>query len=154
MFNSTKSRSSHPKTCKTRKSLFLTQFIKKIPKQSFKGVMQKFTKLTKKTSDIKSFFNIFLKCAPIYKKVQPRVLSSCCYYQYHPNTENYFLRFNSLFRDFTGGTQQYSIMALSRQFQACFFFFFNEKISRAQTHVTLSSLCAREKLLPLLFNVS
>ena len=31
-----------------------------------------------------------------------------------------------------------SIMRLSRQFQAClFFFFFDEKISRAQKHVTL-----------------
>ena len=48
MFNSTKSRSSHPKTCKSHKSLFLTQFIKNIPNQSFKSVMQKFTKLTKK----------------------------------------------------------------------------------------------------------
>ena len=33
------------------------------------------------------------------------------------------------------------------------FFFFYEKISRAQKHVTPRSLCAREKLLPLLFSV-
>ena len=30
----------------------------------------------------------------------------------------------------------------------------DEKISRAQKHVTLRSLCAREKLLPLLFSDS
>ena len=34
------------------------------------------------------------------------------------------------------------------------YFFFDEKISRAQKHVTPRSLCARKKLLPLLFSVS
>ena len=34
------------------------------------------------------------------------------------------------------------------------FIFFDEKISRAQKHVTPRSLCAHEKLLPLLFSVS
>ena len=52
MLNSTKSRSSYQKPCKTCKSLFLTQFIKKISEQLFKGVMEKFTKLTKKTPEI------------------------------------------------------------------------------------------------------
>ena len=52
----------------------------------------------------------------------------------------------------------YSIMRLSRQFQACSFLFvclvfFDEKILRAQKHVTLRSLRAREKLLSLLFSV-
>ena len=35
-----------------------------------------------------------------------------------------------------------------------FIFFFDEKISRAQKHVTPRSLCAREKLLSLLFSIS
>ena len=70
MFNSTKSRSSYPKTCKTRKSLFLNQFIKKIPKQSFRGVMQKFIKLTKETPEIESFskhtFKVWTITSAIY----------------------------------------------------------------------------------------
>ena len=39
-------------------------------------------------------------------------------------------------------------------FKPIFFFFFEEKISRAQKHVAPRSLCAREKLLPSLFSVS
>ena len=35
-----------------------------------------------------------------------------------------------------------------------FYFFFDEKISLAQKHVTPRSLCARKKLLPLLFSIS
>ena len=49
--------------------------------------------------------------------------------------------------------QQYCIMRLSRQFQACLFFF-DEKILCSQKYITLRSFCAREKLLPLLFSVS
>ena len=65
MFNGTKSRSSYSKTYKTNKSLYLTQFIKKIPKLLFKGVMQKFIKLTKKTPEIESFFKHISKVCTI-----------------------------------------------------------------------------------------
>ena len=53
IFNSTNSRSSYPKTCK---SLFLNWF--KTSKQSLKGVMQKFEKnLQKETPSVVQFCN-------------------------------------------------------------------------------------------------
>ena len=41
-----------------------------------------------------------------------------------------------------------------RTIASLFFFFFDEKISRVQKHVTPRSLCGCEKLLSLLFSVS
>ena len=45
-------------------------------------------------------------------------------------------------------------MRLMRQFQACLFFFLTKRFCTHKNTSHLGSLCAREKLLPLLFSVS
>ena len=69
MFNGTKSRSTHSKICKIRKSLFLIQFIKKNPKAVVQKCHVKIRKTRKKTPEMESFLDIVisLRCAPTYK---------------------------------------------------------------------------------------
>ena len=80
-------------------------------------------------------------------------------------SKNFFFSFKIFLRDFLFLTLQFSMNDLFMPFVvvqyneviktiSSLFIFFDEKISRAQKHVTPRSLCAREKLLPLLFSVS